>query len=417
MAEIADRICIYCGKPAKGVRDGEHIVQKAIGGKRTITETSGRLVCNPCNNGPLSVVDNELCGRSYLAHIASQEIDASLYQVWDVDHASGNQLVEARPIWIDGELQGMHYYPQLIFQPSGVTVIGDAEDMVRFGNEGFRSVLIRAVYNAFHRHTSGAKKKGLFFEQIDRMLIDRGFRYDPRVFARRSIAEIARNVDGQLFIVRYMSPADKREILRQLDALDPHRTLKRWTQKRGSRQPRMASTFDLGRTMRGLMKIGFNILAAYCEKTPVNRTTFSEVVRLILGETHPREGILKSNGFVHADKLSDLNAPDKGHGFRMTWFANQWHFYASFFGGRIAAAVSFPGPNVERWNTLDIVASLHSKEWQAKRYNLALPILYPIKHHVQWVSIQDIAPTVKLQDAHANLTIEMAPVKTAKARR
>jgi hypothetical protein len=37
MAEIGDRLCIYCGKPAKQIRDGEHIIPQVIGGARTIT--------------------------------------------------------------------------------------------------------------------------------------------------------------------------------------------------------------------------------------------------------------------------------------------------------------------------------------------------------------------------------------------
>jgi hypothetical protein len=357
------------------------------------------------------VVDNELCGRSYLAHIASQEIDANLWQVWDVDHASGNQLVEARPIWIDGELQGLHCYPQIIFQSGGLSVTGDAEEMTWFGNEGFRSVLIRAVYNAFHRHNSGAKKKGLIFEQIERGMLERGFRYEPRVFTRHSIAEIARNVDRQSFVVRYMSQADKRAVLRHLDALDPHHTMKRWTQKCGSRQPQIASTFDLGRTVRGLMKIGFNLLVAYCEKTRVDRNTFGGVVRLILGQIHPRTQLVESNGFVRAADLAELSEPDRAHAFRVTWVGNQWLLYASFFGGRLAATACFPGLNNEDWNTLDIVAPLYSKDWVVKRSK----IMRPIPVHIQWQGLREIAPTVKLQDSWAELTAELVQPKLRKA--
>jgi hypothetical protein len=170
-----DRNCIYCGNPAPGVREGEHIVQKAIGGDRTITETSGRFVCHPCNNGPLSLIDNELCGRSYLAYIASQEIDASLWQVWDIDHASGDQLVEARPNWVDGELNELVCYPQMIFEGGGIALRGNAREAIQFGNENFENVLVKAVYSAFKRYNAGAKKKGLIFEQIDRDLIEQGY--------------------------------------------------------------------------------------------------------------------------------------------------------------------------------------------------------------------------------------------------
>ena len=32
MPGSSESICIYCGNPAKKVRDGEHIIQQAIGG-------------------------------------------------------------------------------------------------------------------------------------------------------------------------------------------------------------------------------------------------------------------------------------------------------------------------------------------------------------------------------------------------
>lgn len=85
------RTCIYCGGEALKVRKGEHIVPKAIGGRRTISDfCKGRTICNPCNNGPLSELDEELCHRSPLSVIASQEIDSHIWQVWDVDHRTDN---------------------------------------------------------------------------------------------------------------------------------------------------------------------------------------------------------------------------------------------------------------------------------------------------------------------------------------
>ncbi len=81
--------------------------------------------------------------------------------------------------------------------------------------------------------------------------------------------------------------------------------------------------------------------------------------------------------------------------------------YASFFGGRLAAAVSFPGPNYEDWQTLDIVAPLHSREWQVKYSK----VMQPISVRINWGSPEDIAPTIKLQNSYTQLIAEAAPVK------
>ena len=52
------KMCIYCGGPVKGVRKGEHIVSRALGGTLGL-----RCVCTGCNTGVLSVLDTELAAR------------------------------------------------------------------------------------------------------------------------------------------------------------------------------------------------------------------------------------------------------------------------------------------------------------------------------------------------------------------
>src|SRR5713226_3464227 len=138
------RECLYCGGPAavpnRGI--GEHIVPDAIGGKLTLLHTSGHLVCDKCNNESLSHADEELCGRSHLSLVASQELDARLWQAWDIDHDSENLLIEARPKWNDGELQHLVPYPQIIFEKSGPQIRGDVEEMEAFGREKYIQVLL-----------------------------------------------------------------------------------------------------------------------------------------------------------------------------------------------------------------------------------------------------------------------------------
>ena len=255
----------------------------------------------------------------------------------------GNQLIEARPIWGKGELQRLFYYPQIIFEPNGMTIRGDGDDIFRFGNEVFRNILYRAVSYAYKRYNYKDKKNGLFFEPIERGILDQGYRYDPRVFTRRTIAEIADNLDKQTFIIRYMSQTDKFAVLRQLDTFDPYRRSSKWTKKHSASRSPMESSFDMGKTMRGLMKIGFNILAAYCEKTPVDRSAFRGVVKLLLGENSPSPELVKRNGFVYAADLAELSAPNRAHAFRLTWMGNESARLFEFFWWSYMCDSCLPG--------------------------------------------------------------------------
>jgi hypothetical protein len=112
--------CLYCGKPTKRGGNGEHIIPEVIGGALTLNDVSDRAVCRRCNSGILSQLDKELCSRSYLSIIASREIGAHLWQVWDVDHGANNLLLDAKPAWAaDGWLGGLVCHPQIIFERTG----------------------------------------------------------------------------------------------------------------------------------------------------------------------------------------------------------------------------------------------------------------------------------------------------------
>lgn len=401
-----DRTCFYCGGPATRIRDGEHVFPQAIGCAVTIVERSGRRVCHGCNNGVLSIVDNALCGLSYLALIASQELDASLWQLWDIDHAAGDQLVEAKPSWVDGELNGIYCYPQMIFESGIPHIRCNAHEATEYGFEKFEETLVNAMFDAFKRHKEGNKKLGLYFEPVEPEIIPKGCRLDPRVFTRRTIAEIAKK--KSTFIVRYKSQEDKDTALTHLSKLGDWKKMKRWTNKPSSRVPTIANVFDFGQTLRGLMKIGVNLLAAFCTKTPVSRDHFPVPIRLIRGEYHPSSNLFSVFGFVPADQLSELWADDKSHAFRLTYLNGHWQVYLSFFGGRLCAFVAMPGPNGEDWSTLDIVAPLKSKDWRLT-YS---PLIRPITTRVQWDDLKTLAPTIKLKDGWEKLSVEMVDPTT-----
>jgi len=384
------------------VRKGEHILPQAIGGALTIKEISGLLVCHTCNNGVLSQIDKELCGRSFLSVVASQELGANIYQAWDVDHTADNLLIEAKPVWKDGDPLSLVAYPQIIFEPGGPQFRGDGEEIERFGREDYLKVLAKAANNAFKRHAAG-EKRVLHFESVQSNIEQRGYRLSPRLFTNHSIFEIAENIRSQSFILHYRSANDVRRAFQVLSRLDNPPKFDRWAQKLGSPISAMFSYFELGAATRALMKIGINILAAYCEKTTVNVRSFPIAIRLIMGCFQIDQSVFEKNGFVHSTDLYDLGAIAGSHTFRMVYLNNTWKMYSSFFGGRIRAVVDVLGPNKEDWNTLDIVAPIKGKAWRVTKS----PLVQPIRdYHIEWHDVHKIAPSLRLHGSASSLRVE-----------
>jgi hypothetical protein len=357
--------CLYCGQktspPRK--RKGEHVIPEALGGGLYISDHAEVVVCEKCNNGVLSVLDRELCNRSFLSMVASQEIGAEVWQAWDVEHSGGNQLLEARPVWEDGELKDLHCYPQILFNRSGPEMFGDHVELSNFGYENSQKVLYRAAIGAYQRWMANARN-GLHFERMESRIVNDSYTYSPRVYTNRSIQEISRRLDRQSFVVRYRTEAEKRFALRRLSQIEACKKPDKWTWKPGSREPAVAILFDMGLVTRALMKIGVNLLATFCTKTPVNHLSFEQTINLIRGISHPSEDAIKLNGFVHAEDWKEFAS--EGHSFRVVHLRGIWQVYASYFGGKIGTVSSFPGPNCEEWDTLDIKAPLKSKHWEVE---------------------------------------------------
>jgi hypothetical protein len=360
----AKRRCLYCGKPTKRGRKGEHIVPEAIGGALTLNDISDRVVCPGCNSGVLSLLDRELCSRSFLSAVASQQIDAHLWQAWDVDHEAGNLLVEARPVWsADEALDGLACYPQITFERTGPEVRGTPQEFRQIGQEDFTKVLVSAVRRCFGRYRSG-EKGAIHFERVRSGVIHDGYRLAPRICAPHPITEIAANIRKQSFVLRFGSEEDKLFALQSMPNLGDGRQFNRWGVKPGSHYTTISFFFDIGDTVRALMKMGLNLVAAFCPNTPVDRESFGQGVRIILGEAGsiPR-AVFLSNGFVRPEDVEAIKADGKAHSFRLVHIDQTWHIYSSFFGGRIGSYVRVPGPNREPWRCADIVAPLGSKDW------------------------------------------------------
>ena len=278
------RLCLYCGQPTKKGKKGEHVLPAGLGGCLTLNDRpTGRVVCAHCNNGVLSRIDRELCCRSFLSFVASQQINGHVWQVWDVDHADRHLLVEARPAWAEDEgMNSLVCYPQITFERRGPQVRGDAEEFERFGREDATRVLFKAVRECFNRWCKTGS--GLHFERIQSGVIQDGYRLTPRVFTRHTIADVARNIRNHSFILRYVTEADKNFALSSLSKIGDDTKCNTWSQQRGSSCPSLSCYFDVAETLRALMKIGLNLIAAYCPQTPVNHESFANAVRIIRGE-------------------------------------------------------------------------------------------------------------------------------------
>lgn len=189
----APKACIYCGGNVGRVRKGEHVIPAAIGGALTI-----KTVCQACNNS-FSRIDEELCSRSVLSMVASQELDSHLWQVWDVDHAAGNLFLEASPDW---SAKSFKLYPQVVFERNGPQIRGDYQEMIRFGNEAFQQVLVKGMLRACGRFKAGLPR----WLHRERMPLNpdlaRQYRLPPRIFVRHSITELANLEPEQESIIR-----------------------------------------------------------------------------------------------------------------------------------------------------------------------------------------------------------------------
>jgi hypothetical protein len=388
--------CIYCDREVRKARAGKHIIPQAIGGRLTITDVcKGRGVCNSCNSGVLSELDNELCRRSFLSIIAAQELDKSLWLTWDVDHSAGNLLLEAKP---DFDRHSMTLFPQMIFESSGPQLRGDHEELQRFAFEDFQKVFVRFMLEAFYEFKAG-KRRRLNPKKIQANdWIQNRYRYPPRIFARRPIEQFE---SGMSFEFQYLDTTQKRFALSQLEKWDRTKTFRQLEVRIGSELPAIRCFFDQGKVVRALAKLAVNLLAAYCPNTPVKREHFPQVIRVVVGEVPVSRQLLRTNGFVIASDIQPINV-DGAHSFRLLHMDGQWQICFSFFGGRIGAFVQFPGPNHEEWCCADIAMPIELATIKTGR------ILQPLRPRIEWTDLTRIMPSVEMVNVKSEIHVDVS---------
>jgi hypothetical protein len=179
---------------------------------------------------------------------------------------------------------------------------------------------------------------------------------------------------------------------------------KKWRQNPGSKQPFISTFFDIGDTLRALMKLALNLIAAYCQNTPVNHDTLRQAMRLIVGEAQINPALFNEMGFVRANDIQPIKDDAGNHSFRLVHMDGHWRAYSSFFGGRIGSFVFFPGPNYEDWSCADIVAPLKSKSWVFKKSE----IIQPLRVVVNWDDSTQVIPSLKLQNSVSAIRVEVS---------
>jgi hypothetical protein len=241
-------------------------------------------------------------------------------------------------------------------------------------------------------------------------MMEGGLRLAPRFFTRDTIAEIADKVEKQSFTFRFEHDSDRRLALRALDAFDENQPFTSWKQVPGSTAPRISFVFNVSGTLRSLMKIGVNLVAAYCKNTPVNPESFANVIQLIRGTIQITPMMFGNNGFVSGEAIACIARPGMNHTFRLVHLSGMWFMYACFFGGRLGAAVHFPGPNNESWQTADIVAPIRSKEWVFKTSSL-VQLMNP---KTDWNKSARLSPSLKMHSGNATFVAQLVRVRQPK---
>jgi hypothetical protein len=321
-----------------------------------------------------------------------------------------NLLIEARPRWDDGVLQHLIPYPQIVFERSGPHIRGDAEEMDSLGRERYTQVLLEGVLRALKAFNKG-KRRGLKYEMVMSNAARKGNRYAPRIYAPYSIKELQQAGKRRQYRLRFISDEDKEFAVKELGNMAGWKPFTVFEERLGSRVPNFSITYDPVLSMKGLMKIGLNILAAFCEKTTVNFTSFNEAIRQIFENQADPSMLLAGNGFVKADGIQEI-AVAGAHTFRMVYFntdrlgkAGQWVIYSSFFGGRIGGVISLPGPNKEEWETLDIVAPINSKNWLPKKSG----VFQPLRVQVETTDARKLVPSLKWQHIESWMQTSVDP--------
>ncbi len=215
------------------------------------------------------------------------------------------------------------------------------------------------------------------------------------MFSRTPIFELAsslRRDERASFIVRYKNNDGRRLCLHQLSEFASLPSTRSFDREVGSTSPSFRLCFDMRVVLRALMKLGMNLLAAYCPNTPVNRDCFRNTIEFILDEVAADPTVFSRNGFVDPSAVQGFR-DFSGHAFRLQHIDGDWHVESSFFGGRVASFVRIPGPNLESWSWKEIRVPLKSRDWLFDSGTITVPL----NPRIIWDDLKRIVPSIKCE--------------------
>lgn len=380
--------CIYCGGPVRRLKKGEHVIPEALG-----TTVTLKTVCTVCNNA-MSEIDKELVWESPIRLVSWEVLGGHCNDTLDFD-ARRNLALEARvlPGYVSTVL-----WPQVVFEPKAPGFYADLMELKAVGLERFCKVFHGHLMRARRTLQDGSKRPRWLWHK--RPKPPRQGQYPPRVFTRHTWDEFS---DKMHFECRYVGSLDKGRLLHVLDNWRPFEGETFVQEDFGVVDPESFLSLRPRFILRALVKIGVNLLAHLCEKTAVDRTTFAKATAFARYDnvTGPDE---RTSGFVVNADIQALGCPPKAHKFRLTYDEFSWHLLCSFFGGRIGAAVSFPGRSVETWRREEIVVPLYSNEWTVE----TSPILLLTRCRIEWTDVSRIVPSVRMVNPTVEIRHELA---------
>jgi len=381
--------CIYCGEKVTGVGKGEHVIPKALGCVPTL-----KNVCTSCNNS-MSDIDKELTWESPVRMVAWDVLQSGVHDTLDYD-ASTDLALQARilPGYASPAL-----WPQVVLEPNGkIFLRADAQEMRAVGPEQYLRRFHGHLMRARNTLRDGSRRPRWIWKRMVRP--PKKGRFPPRVFTRHTYAEFS---DRMHFECRYLDSLDRNRLLSFLDRWRPLDGKIVYGETVGVADPEDFLSYRPRFVLRALVKIGVNLLAYVCERTVVGKEAFPEATACA---RYDQGGpTVNQAGFVANESIHGLDCPPNAHRFALTYDQRSWFVLCAFFGGRIGAFVRFPGPNRELGRRVDIVAPLHSPDWEITTGKLFLPV----RVCIEWADLSRIVPSLRIRNPQAQIRFERSP--------
>jgi hypothetical protein len=349
--------CIYCGGEVTKVRDGEHVIQEALGGKPTL-----KNVCGNCNGG-FSEIDRELTSKSPVSYAAAACLRNAMANFWFIERDNPFNMIEAKP---DLKMGRGTVLPQIHIESDGTYFCGPSREMANWGYETYASQLTKLARYAFFRSEAG-DKGWLHPERItvEDAHLD-GRRFVPRVFFTKPLEEILKtHREGKKISLRlrFRHDWELRHVYHALDnwywraGIQPNRPSVMWT----DRTPTIFMHWEGLKLIRALMKSAVNLVHYVCGSENVQ--VAQGQIDMIRGQRPVPDRYMTETGFVKPCALTEIAADKDGHSFRICRRIQNFTVYSSYFGGLVCAVTPLLGQLNVSWESCDVKAPLNSKTW------------------------------------------------------